>query len=129
MAIARQSDATLIKPLGGAVVRRRVCGGTVSAGQTVYLDSSGYVQAAAASAVATNCVYGVAIQGGSSGDTTDVVVYGPCSFVTGATPGAITYQSDTAGAPAETAGTKTTIVGVAESATVVFIRPAIVSLS
>lgn len=129
MALARQSDATLIKPLSGAVVRRRMCGGSVNAGDAVYLDSSGYVQQTAGTAVATNYCYGVTIQAGSLGDTVDVVVYGPCSFVTGATPGGIIYTSDTAGQPSATAGTKTTIIGVAESATVVFVRPAIVSLS
>ena len=129
MAIAVQSDTTLIKPLSGAVVRRRTCGGTVTAGQPVYLDSSGYVQPTAASAVATNYCYGIAIQSGASGDTVDVVVYGPCSCVTGATPGGIVYTADTAGTVSATAGTKTTILGVAESATVVFIRPSIISLS
>lgn len=129
MALARQSDATLIKPLSGAVVRRRTCGGSVNAGDSVYLDSSGYVQQTAGTAVATNYPYGVTVQAGSANDTVDVVVYGPVSFVTGATPGGIVYTSDTAGQPSHTTGTKTSIVGVAESATVVFIRPAIVSLS
>lgn len=129
MALARQSDATLIKPLGGAVVRRRTLGGTVNAGDAVYLDSNGAAQQTAATAVATNYPYGIVIQAGVATETVDVVVYGPCSCVSGATPGSIIYTSDTAGQPSATAGTKTSILGVAESATVLFVRPAIVSLS
>jgi hypothetical protein len=129
MAIARQTDDTVVKPLTGCVIRRRVAGATVEAAMPVYLDSNGKVQATAASAVATNYPYGVCLQDGASGDTVDVVVFGPVEMVTGATPGKIIYTSDTAGAVAETAGTKTSIVGVAESATAVLVRPAIVSLS
>ena len=49
--------------------------------------------------------------------------------ISGATVGATVYGSDTAGEPAETAGTKTTIAGWAESATVLFVSPVKVSLS
>ncbi len=130
MAIAIDTTAANLKPLGGAIVRNYTAGAAVTAGAPVYLDSSGYVQMADASAVATNYVIGAAIQAAAaSGDRIDVVVHGPMKLTTGGTPGAIVYISDTTGAVSETAGTKTTILGVNESATVVFIRPVIVSLS
>jgi hypothetical protein len=58
------------------------------------------------------------------------VVFGPIIMCTAATPGALIYTIDTTtGEVGETAGTKTCIVGVAESATVLFVNPQMVSLS
>lgn len=130
MAVAVDTTAANIKPLEGAVVRRYTAGAAVTIGAPVYLDSSGYVQMADSDAVATNYVIGIALQAASAAaEVIDVVVYGPVKNVTGATPGAIEYTNTTAGQISETAGTKTTIIGVAESATVLFVRPIIVSLS
>jgi hypothetical protein len=129
MAIARQTDNKLVKPLGGCIIRRKQAGGTVEAGEAVYLDSAGKVQVTAANAVATNYAYGMSLQDAASGDWIDVVLHGPVECATGGTAGAIVYTSDTAGEFAETAGTKTTILGVMESATTLFLRPQIVSLS
>lgn len=129
MAIARETDDKLVKPLGGAIIRRRAVGATVEAGEAVYLDSAGAVRPTNAGAVATNYPYGIAVQDGAAGDTIDIVVHGPVLCLTGATLGAIVYTTDTAGEPGETAGTKTSILGVNESATVLFVRPQIISLS
>lgn len=67
MAIARQTDNKLVKPLGGCIIRRKQAGGTVEAGEAVYLDSAGKVQVTAANAVATNYAYGMSLQDAASG--------------------------------------------------------------
>lgn len=120
MAIARDTTAANIKPLEGAIVRRGTAGATVAAGEIVELQSDGYWDPADASAVVMNG--GIALQAASSGGVLDVVVFGPVKCLTGATPGAIVYASDTAGEPAETAGTKSAVIGYAESATVLFVN-------
>lgn len=120
MAIARDTTAANIKPLEGAIVRRGTLGATVAAGEIVELQSDGYWDPANASAVVMNG--GIALQAGASGDRIDIVVFGPVKCLTGATPGAIVYASDTAGEPAETAGTKSAVIGYAESATVLFVN-------
>lgn len=127
MAFGRETDDKLVKPLGGAIVRRYTLGATTEAGEYVAMQSDGFVDPGVASAV----VYplGICLQDGVTGDRVDVVVHGPCLCLIDATVGGIIYASDTAGEPSATAGTKTSILGVAESATVLFVRPQIVSLS
>lgn len=120
MAIARDTTAANIKPLGGAVIRRGTLGDTTAAGEIVELQSDGYWDPAVATAVVMNG--GIALQAGVVGDVIDIVVFGPVLCLTGATPGAIVYASDTAGEPAETAGTKSAVIGYAESATVLFVN-------
>lgn len=127
MAIARDTNAANIKPLEGAIVRRYTAGTTIAAGELVTMQSDGYVDPTNTGAVQN--IAGVALQGVVSGQRVDVVVFGPVKCLTGATVGATVYGSDTAGEPAETAGTKTTIAGWAESATVLFVSPVKVSLS
>jgi hypothetical protein len=120
MAIARDTTAANIKPLTGAVIRRGTLGATVAAGEIVELQSDGYWDPAIGTAVVMNG--GIAVQGGASGDTIDIVTHGPVKCLTGATPGAVVYVSDTAGEPAETAGTKSAVIGFAESATVLYVN-------
>lgn len=120
MAIARDTTAANIKPLQGAIIRRGTLGATTEAGEIVELQSDGYWDPAAGSAVVMNG--GIALQGGASGTVVDIVVFGPVKCLTGATPGAIVYVSDTAGEPAETAGTKSAVIGYNESATVLFVN-------
>lgn len=135
MAIALETVLSNIKPLGFAKVRRYLAGAAITPGAPVYISAANTVQEADASAVNTNYCVGVALpprnQGTAyaTGDMVDVVTYGPCQFVTGATAGSIVYVKDDVGEVDHTAGTKTTIVGVAESATVVFVNPQIVSLA
>jgi hypothetical protein len=129
MAITRSTDPALIKPLDGAIIRRYTTSEAVEGGETVYLDSSGYATTTNAGAVATNYCIGMAVNDIASGGRGDFVVFGPIVMCTAATPGAIIYTIDTAGEVGETAGTKTCIVGIAESATVVFVNPQMVSLS
>lgn len=120
MAIARQTTAELIKPLEGAIVRRGTLGATTSAGEIVELQSDGKWDPAAATGVVTNGA--IALQGGVDTDVVDLVVFGPVSCITGGAIGSIVYVSDTAGEPAETAGTKSAVIGYNESATVLFVN-------
>lgn len=122
MAIARDTTADNIKPLNGAIIRRFTAGAAVAAGEIVSMQSDGYVDPANTTSAAQK-VMGVALQAAAAGQVIDVVVFGPVVCVTGATPGAIIHASDTAGEPAESAGTNGGITGIAESATVIFVRP------
>lgn len=125
MTLAVQTDTTLIKPLEGAIVRRYTAGAAITAGCPVGLDSSGYVQHADGngSDPAADMIQGIAIQAAAAaGERIDVVVYGPVSCMTGATPGGYVYISDTVALP-DTTSTSNGVIGVAESATVLFVRP------
>lgn len=120
MAIARDTTAKNIKPLEGAIIRRGTLGATVAAGEIVELQSDGYWDPADAAAVIL--CGAIAVQGGSAGEVVDLVTHGPINCVTGATPGAAVYASDTAGEPSETAGTKSAVIGYAESTTVIYVN-------
>ena len=64
------------------------------------------------------------LQAGGDGDTVDAVVLGRVyNAVTGGTSAAVLYASNTAGEPAESAGTNTSIAGYVLNATDVFIQP------
>lgn len=119
MAIARDTTVANIKPLTGAIVRRGTLGAATVAGEIVELQSDGKFDPAVATAVIKSGR--IALQSGGDGDVVDMVTYGPVLCLTGATIGAIVYVSDTAGEPAETAGTKSAVIGYAESATVLFV--------
>ena len=84
-------------------------------------------------AIATSAVIrkiGIALQAAAAaGVVIDVVMHGPVKCLTGASPGAIVYVSDTAGEPSETAGTKDTVIGFSESATVLYVQPQIIDFS
>src|SRR5687768_1677809 len=129
MAYAREADASLVKPLEGAIVRRFTAGAAIEGGEAVAMASDGFVDPAIATAVTLAFAAGVAIQDVAAGERVDVVVFGPVVCATGATPGAKVYVSDTAGEPAETAGTKVSLLGWAESATVVFVNPMLITQS
>ncbi len=129
MAATRNTDDTLISPLEGAITRRYKTGAAVEGGEAVYIDSSGYIQPTNAGAVATNFAIGVAVKDIASGDYGAVVTYGPITSLLTATPGAVVYTNDSAGECDETGGTKTTVLGVAESATILFVNPWMISLS
>lgn len=120
MAIGRDTTAANIKPLDGAIVRRGTLGATTVAGEIVEMQTDGYWDPAVATGVVMNGA--IAVQGGAAADVVDLVVFGPVKCLTGATPGATVYVSDTAGEPADTAGTKSAVIGYAESATVLFVN-------
>lgn len=128
MAIARDTTATNIKPLEGVQLRRGTLGTTVAAGEIVCLQSDGFWDPADGSSAAQLAV-AIAIQGGVVGDEVDLVTYGPVNCLTGATPGTLVYVGGTAGEPSATAVTKSTVVGYAETATILFVQPWAVDLS
>lgn len=123
MAIARDTTAQNIKPLEGAIIRRFTAGAVVAAGELVSMQSDGKVDPSDSTA-AKMPVLGVAIGPGADGGRIDVVVFGPVVCLTGATPGALVYNSTTAGEPLETVAGNQTVAGIAESATILFVRPA-----
>lgn len=135
MPIARDTTVANIKPLDGAIVRRFVAGAAIEPGELVCMQSDGKIDPAIGTSVAAAQCLGVALtprnQGTAyaDGDVVDVVVHGAVKCLTGATAGALVYVSDTAGEPSETAGTKASIAGIAESATVLFVRPQASALS
>jgi len=129
MAIGRDTTAANIKPLEGAIVRRFTAGATIAAGEIVSMMADGYVDPADTSAFTGAMVAGVALTAASSGDQVDVVVFGPVKCITGGTPAAFVYASDTAGEPSESVGTKDVAIGFNESATVLFVRPQFIDLS
>lgn len=129
MAAARDTVAEHIKPLEGAIVRRHTAGTTIAAGEIVSLMADGYVDPADTGAFTGAQVVGVAIGAAIVGGRVDVVVFGPIVCLTGATVAATIYATDTAGEPGEAVGTSDVIVGYAESATVLFVRPRLIDLS
>lgn len=129
MAFGRETTASNIKPLEGAVVRRFTAGATIAAGEIVSMMADGYVDPANTADFTAAVVVGIALQAAVAGDRVDVVTHGPVVCVLEATPGALYYASDTAGEPAAAVGTKDVLVGFAESATVLFVRPEFIDRS
>lgn len=127
MAATRETTASLIKPLGGAIVRRGTLGATTAAGEAVSLQADGKWDPAIGTSVVKTV--GIAIQAGVDGDEIDIVRHGPVLCMSGATIGNWVYVNDTAGEFDETGGTKDTIIGYAETAAVLFVQPQIVDLS
>ena len=120
MAIARETTAKLVKPLQGAIVRRGTLGATTVAGEIVELQSDGKWDPADATAVVKNGA--IAVQGGADTEEVDLVRFGPVKCITGGTPGEVVYVSDTAGEPAESAGTKSAVIGYVEAADILFVN-------
>jgi len=116
---------TDIKPLTGAITRRGTLGATVTKGHPVTLQSDGYWDHTDTTTNAQVTV-AVAVQGGAVGDEVDLVVFGPVQCLSGATIGSLVYGSDTAGAYDTAVGGKDTLIGYAETATVLFVQPQII---
>lgn len=127
MAVARNTDATKIKPWRNAIVIQGVVGATIAAGEAVSMQSDGYWDPAIATGVVKTL--GVAVQAGAVGDTINIVMHGGCECITGGTPGEVLYVSDTAGEPAETAGTKSAVIGYVLTATSVYVNTQTVAFS
>jgi hypothetical protein len=125
MALARETDATLVKPLEGAVVRRFTAGSAIEAGMAVAMASDGAIDPANSTAVTLAMALGIALGPNdyAAGDRVDVVTFGPVVCLTGATPGDVVYTTNGAGEPSHTAGTTGEIIGMPESATVLFVNP------
>lgn len=125
MTLAVETDLTKIKALRGSIVRPYACGAVVTAGSPVALDSSGYVQHADgnSSDPVADMVHGITLQTTTAaGQRVDVVVYGPVWCMTGATPGGYVYISDTVALP-DHSSTSNGLIGIAETANILFVRP------
>lgn len=131
MAFGRETNATLVKPLEGAIVRRFTAGSAIEAGEAVAMASDGAIDPANASAITLGMALGIALGPNDyvAGARVDVVTFGPVLCLIDATIGDVIYASDTAGEPSHTAGTKTFILGMPESATVLFVNPQWISQS
>lgn len=129
MAFGRNPTAELIKPLEGSIIRRYTAGATIAAGEIVSMMADGYVDPADTTDFTAAAVLGIALKAATAGQRVDVVVYGPVVCLTEGTPGNLVYASDTAGEPAESVGTKDVLVGITESATVLFVRPEFIDRS
>jgi hypothetical protein len=111
----------------GAIVHKVQLGATVTAPAPIVLQSDGKWDGLDTSAAQLTCA--VALQSGVDTNWVDACFYGPVTCLSGATIGSIVYGSDTAGAFDTAAGTKTTIVGFAMTATKLFVQPDIVDLA
>ena len=132
MAFGRNTVLSHVRPLVVAndprtIIRQGTLGATTEAGEIVALQSDGKYDPAAASGVIKFA--GVALNSGGDGDPVDVLLLGPCAVLAEATPGTVIYASDTAGEYSETAGTKSFIIGYAETATILFVHPQPVALA
>jgi hypothetical protein len=110
--MAAITQGTDIKPLAGAIIRRGTLGTTVTKGDPVTMQSDGYWDPCDTSAA--QLTVAVAVQGGLVGDVVDLVVYGPVQCLSGATPGALVYGSDTAGAYDDAVGTNGPVCAAAD---------------
>jgi len=133
MAFGRKSTLSQVRPLvvpsdPRTIIRKGTAGAAIEAGEIVCMQSDGYWDPADASGVQLYC--GVAVASAdAAGDPIDVVLMGPVEVLIDATPGTAIYISDTAGEYSETAGTKSFIIGYAETATILFVHPQPVALA
>lgn len=129
--------AAKVRPLEGALLRKRRAGGAVVMGNAVYTAADGDLEKAQANAAATSDGVGILVEVNEPGETTaadgDAVTlctFGPVGGFSSLTPGTIYYVDDaTAGnivAPAPSgAGKWAKSIGYAESATILFVAPGI----
>lgn len=126
---------TDVRPLNGAIVRRAVASAAIALGDVVYISSySGNLPVVAKTnggAVATCNPFGIAVAGAmantsiATGEALDVVVLGPVTGYSGMTSGNTIWASDTVGRLSTVVGTKSGVVGVAETPETVFVRPSL----
>lgn len=125
MAIAVKATAADVKPANAATEVFRFIAGTggTTAGKIVCMSTDGVVLADGSDSPAY-LPLGIALQTVAATYPVDVVTHGPVACVTGAAEGSEVYPTDgTAGAPSHTASTAKYSVGVAQSATIIFVRP------
>ena len=124
-----------VRPLAGAIVRRACATEALAFGDIVYIDSATgaipNVSKALGTGLDTGHAYGIVVSGAlgnasvAIGEACDVVVLGPVTGYLSMTPGATIWaSSDTSGRLSTAVGSKSCIVGLAESASTVLVRPA-----
>jgi len=113
-----------VRPLAGAIIRRGEAGGTIEAGEAVYLDGTNGWKICDddAGSGADHCRgVMVAPQDAADGDIIDICMFGPVTGYSGMTPDGLAYVSDD-GELGTTAGSNSKIVGWAESAVVLIVN-------
>lgn len=119
--MAALTSITAVRPTLSTVIRILPYGATISAGQTVYIDSSELAQLADSNASATTAnTKGIAMTPGVSGGYGCVAVGGGVELVgTTMVVGATHWQGQTAGSidTAQTTGDYVTVLGTAGTAT------------
>jgi hypothetical protein len=115
-----------VRPLAGAIIRRGEAGGTIEAGELVYLDGTSGYKVTDGTGASSSAARGVMVspQDAADGDIIDIVEFGPVEGYAAMTPGALHFVSDTAGEVETVSGSNTKRVGWALSATVLFVNPA-----
>lgn len=118
--------ATSVVPQPGATIRSATAAAAITAGQILYLNSSGLAALADANASASSEVVGMAVCNAAAGQTVSYISAGPCAMGTILTAGVIYVLSSTAGGlcPAADLGSTeyTSIVGVATSTSVLSVK-------
>lgn len=124
--------AASIRPLTGAVIRRYVADEALTVGQVVYVNTDGEAGIADGNVSAAKArAVGIAVESYdgetsiAAGDPVSVVVLGPVSGFSSATPGSYGYVSDTAGSLDTAAGTYSFIAGYFETAGIFFVNPGV----
>ena len=133
------SDITVtaadVRPLHPFLTARKRCGGSVNVGDSVYIDSSGYVQqtSAGTDTIGTSMCYGVVVAvnttGGTvaaSGDYCDVVIYGRVTGFSSLTANQLLWVSTGAGKIANAQASSNHYnfcVGQTEDSTTILVRP------
>jgi hypothetical protein len=127
-----------VRPLGGCIIRRFTAGAAIDVGAPVYLSAAKTVSEADGSAVATAAAIGVMVAtapnaasttAAASGEECDVVLFGPVAGMTSMVYGTYYYVDDDAGVISDTAGTKSTIIGIGLDTETLLVRPQVVALS
>jgi len=123
MSATRLTTAKLIKPLGGAIVRRYTSGAAIAAGECVYMASTGYISPCNTTSAAMEAI-GIAVQAAvGAAERIDVVVHGPVLCMSGATIGATVFNHTNAGEFSESGSNFNTALGWAETAAILFVQP------
>jgi hypothetical protein len=134
------ADVTIVaadvRPLPGCIIRPFKAGETLTPGQPVYISAADTVSLADGSAVATAAAIGlvVACPNGAvtaaAGEWVDVVLFGPVAgFSTNMAAGGRFFVDDDAGVIADTTGTKSCLLGIGLSGSVLLVSPILLSIS
>ena len=126
-----------VRPLQGAIVRRGTATEALAFGDAVYVDSAtgnipNFSKADASALDALLVSAGIVVAGNPAnpgatsiavGDPVDVVTHGPVTGYSSMTPGANIWLSDTVGRLSTVVGTKSCIMGWAETAANLYVNP------
>lgn len=128
-----------VRPLSGAIVRRGTATEALAFGDAVYVDSAtgnipNFSKADASAVDALLVCAGIVVAGNpanpgatsiAAGDPVDVVTHGPVTGFSSMTPGNTIWLSDTVGRLSTVAGTKSCMIGWAETAANVYVNPVV----